>query len=142
MSYQVIDGINSTDVHSESFLEAMVGSVADALKVPASAVKVSIAHERRNKRALLSSVSTISLISVTSGMTSDRVLNKLNDAILKGTFLASLRARSGHLYMTMSNTTLIDTTPGRKSYSDTDTSSVLQIGTSLHFCVVARYISL
>jgi hypothetical protein len=135
----VFDGINSTDVNSESFLQAMVGSVSDALEVPASAVKVSIARERRNKRGLLSSVSTTSIISVTSEMTSDKVLYKLNDAILKGTFLASLRARSGHLFMTMATTTLTDTTAGKRSYSDPDATSVSKNGTTLKYCVVASY---
>jgi hypothetical protein len=131
MSYQVIDGINSTDVHSESFLAAMVGSVADALKVPASAVKVSIAHERRNKRALLSSASATLIISVTSGMTSRTVLEMLREAMRKEPFLTSMQVKSGLPIISMSATTLSDTTPSAQAITDPNASYSSKKGGSL-----------
>jgi hypothetical protein len=131
MSYQVIDGINSTDVNSELFLEAMVGSVADALKVPASAVKVSIAQDRRNKRALLSSASTTLIISVTSGMTSRTVLEMLREAMTKEPFLTSMQVKSGLPIISMSATTLSDTTPSTQAITDPNASYSSKKGGSL-----------
>jgi hypothetical protein len=131
MAYQLIDGINSTDVNSESFLQAMVGSVSDALVVPASAVKVSIARERRNKRALLSSVSTTSIISVTSGMTSRTVLEMLRETMSKEPFLTSMQVKSGLPIISMSATTLSDTTPNAQAITDPSASYSSKRGLSL-----------
>jgi hypothetical protein len=131
MSYQVIDGINSTDIHSELFLQAMVGSVSDALVVPASAVKVNMING--NKRALLSTVNVISIISVNSGMMSDMVLSMLHESMTQGIFLTSMQEKSGLPITSISPFTLTDITAAKQSVSDPEASSTSKKGTILHF---------
>lgn len=73
----------------------MQGSVSDATVVPTEAITVSMVNSRRVRRALLATVSTVSTIIVTSGLTSENVIKKLREAINDGSFLTSLKARSG-----------------------------------------------
>jgi hypothetical protein len=138
MSYQVIDGINSTDIHSELFLQAMVGSVSDALVVPASAVKVTMI--KGNKRSLLSTVNVISIISVNSGMMSDMVLSMLRESMTQGIFLTSMQEKSGLSITSISPFTLTDITAAKQSVSDPEASSTSKKGTSLHFHDSATYV--
>jgi hypothetical protein len=124
----------------------MVGSVSDALGVPASAVKVSPIDGRRKKRALLSFISTSLIISVTSGMTSRSVLEKLRDSMTQGTFLTSMQVKSGLPIISMSTTTITDTTPITQLASDPTASPVAKNGMLLqriygasvlfYFCVL------
>jgi hypothetical protein len=114
----------------------MVGSVSDALGVPASAVKVSMMHG--NRRALLSSVTAISIITVTSGVMSDMVLEKLREFISQGSFLTSMRVKSGLSNISVSSFTLTDITSEKQSVSDHEVSPTVKKGTLLSFllCVV------
>jgi ATP-dependent DNA ligase len=105
--------------------------VSDALEVPASAVKVSSVDGRRKKRALLSFVSTSSIISVTSGMTSRSVLEKLRASVTEGTFLTSMQLKSGLPIISMSPTTITDTTPITQLASEPTASPVADKGMSL-----------
>ena len=132
----MFDGINRTDIHSESFSQAMVGSVSDALGVPASAVKVSMMHG--NRRALLSTVTAISIITVTSGVMSDIVLEKLREFISQGSFLTSMRVKSGLSNISVSSFTLTDITSEKQSVSDHEVSPTVKKGTLLTFllCVI------
>ena len=109
----------------------MVGSVSDALEVPASAVKITIVDGI--KRALLSSVSTTYTLDVTSGMTGEEVVAKLRDSISQGTFLTSMQVKSGLPIISMSTTTLTDTTPARQFASDPTASPVAKKGGLLYF---------
>jgi hypothetical protein len=106
-----------------------VGSVSDALEVPPSAVKIAIVNG--NKRALLSSVSTTYTLDVTSGMTGEEVLAKLRDSMTQGTFLTSMQVKSGLPIISMSTTTLTDTTPARHSVSEPTASPVAKKGAFL-----------
>jgi hypothetical protein len=106
-----------------------VGSVSDALEVPPSAVKITVVNG--NKRALLSSVSTTYTLDVTSGMTGEEVLAKLRDSMTQGTFLTSMQEKSGLPIISMSTTTLTDTTPARHSVSDPTASPVAKKGAFL-----------
>lgn len=123
LPYQVFDGISTTDVDSESFIQAMVESVSDALGVPASAVTITIINGRRNKRALLASVSTTYTLDVDCGMTADMILEKLRESISQGSFLTSMQAKSGLPIISMSTTALTDTTPVRQKIYFAPTAS-------------------
>ena len=138
MAYQLIDGINSTDVNSESFLQAMVGSVSDALVVPASAVKVTMG--KGNNRALLSTINVISIITVNSGMMSDMVLSLLRESMTQGIFLTSMQEKSGLPITSISPFALTDITAAKQSVSDPEPSSTSKKGASLRFRVSASYV--
>ena len=110
-SYQVFEGISREEASSESFKAALLNSVSEVLGVPADAVTLSVEVGRRNKRSLLSSVSLTYTASVTSGMSSDTVLAKMNDALNQGTYLDSMIEKSGLSISNMSGIDLMDVTP-------------------------------
>ena len=128
-SYQVFEGISREEASSESFKAALLNSVSEVLGVPADAVTLSVEVGRRNKRSLLSSVSLTYTASVTSGMASDVVLGKLNSAIAEGTYLESVKERSGLPISSMTRLALADVTPTATPVSEPTAAPVALTGT-------------
>ena len=133
-SHQIFEGIDQGQASTFLFSRAMLGSVSDALGVPASAITISPVDERTNKRSLLFFIRTSSTISVTSGMTSSVVLEKLRQYISQGSFLTSMQVKSGLPIISMSITTLTDTTPITQSVSEPTASPVSKKGKSQIVC--------
>jgi hypothetical protein len=110
----MFEGINPQDVLTGTFEAALLGSVSDSVGVPTTAVTGVVlpnGSDRKGRRRALLSASCVCTASVISGMTSDKVLTKLNDAIANGTFLAFLRSRSGLNITSISSASITDATP-------------------------------
>jgi hypothetical protein len=129
--FKVFVGISREEASSESFRAALLGSVSDALGVPAESVTLTVELKRRNRnrRSLLSSVSLTYTASVTSGMASDVVLGKLNSAIAEGTYLESVKEKSGLPISSMTRLALADVTPTATPVSEPTASPVALAGT-------------
>jgi hypothetical protein len=94
--------------------------VSEALDVPTESVTLNI--ELGIRRSLLSFVSLTYTASVTSGMASDVVVNKLNSAIAEGTYLELVKEKSGLPISSLKVGALADLTPVQQSTSDPNTS--------------------
>ena len=94
--------------------------MSEALGVPTESVTLNI--ELGIRRSLLSFVSLTYTASVTSGMASDVVVNKLNSAIAEGTYLESIKEKSGLPISSLKVGALADLTPVQQSTSDPNTS--------------------
>jgi hypothetical protein len=105
---KVFEGITQQEASTASFAAAMLGSVSDATVVPTEAITVNMVSSQR-RRALLATVSTLSTIVVKSWMPSDKVMVMLRQAMDDGSFLRSLKTRSG-LQITGMYTTISDAT--------------------------------
>jgi hypothetical protein len=126
--FKVFEGISREEASSESFRAAILISVAEALGVPAESVTLYFEFTRRNKRSLLSSVSLTYVASVTSGMSGDVLLAKLNGSMEEGTYLALVKERSGLPISGMTGIVLSDITPTARPVSE-PTASPFQLGT-------------
>ena len=82
------------DINTVSFTVALLGTVSEAVGVPSNAVTGGVTPTRRTKRSLLAA-STICTANLLCGMTSEKVISRLNEAFINGSFLAILRAKSG-----------------------------------------------
>ena len=109
-----------------------MGSVSEALGVPPESVTLNIELGPRNKRSLLSSVSLTYTASVTSGMASDIVLDKLNSAIAEGTYLESVKEKSGLPISGMTGIILSDITPTARPAAEPTASPIFQLGMLLY----------
>ena len=103
--------------------------MSEALGVPPESVTLNIELGPRNKRSLLSSVSLTYTASVTSGMASDIVLDKLNSAIAEGTYLESVKEKSGLPISSMTRLALADVTPTATPVSEPTAAPVALTGT-------------
>ena len=135
---KVFEGISREEASSESFRLALLGSVSEALGVPTESVTLNIELGPRFKRSLLSSVSLTYTASVTSGMASDVVLLKLNDAMEGGTYLASVKEKSGLPISSMTRLALADVTPTATPVSEPTAAPLALTGTlpTLHYATL------
>ena len=119
---------------SPAFSLAIIGTVSSASGIYREAVGGILLSSIR--RQLLTGVSMIYAINATTGMTTDTLVNRLQDSVTSGAFLDSMIEKSGLPITGVSGLILLNTSPTPfptqatlHTPSGTDTLRILKINT-------------